>query len=114
MLEADYRAKTAEIAEAKRIAQAQVQQVQQERAYHASQLGALIQGLQTQLIGDQQALAQLAQTDPAAWVAENAKFQQKYGQYQQAVQASQQLANQQTLEQQQADLDWKRGEAVAL
>lgn len=114
MLEADYRAKTAEIAEAKRVAQAHIQQVQQERVYHASHLNALIQGLQTQLIGDQQALAQLAQSDPAAWVSENAKFQQKYGQYQQAVQASQQLANQQTQEQQQADLEWRQGEAAAL
>lgn len=114
MLEKDYRAKTTEVAEAKRIAQAQVQQVQQERAWHASQLGTLIQGLQTQLIGDQQALAQLAQEDPAAWVQENAKFQQRYAQYQQAVQAQQQLANQQTLEQQQADLEWRQAEAAAL
>lgn len=114
MLEKDYRAKTTEVAEAKRIAQAQVQQVQAERAHYASHLNTLIHGLQTQLIGDQQALAQLAQTDPAAWVAENAKFQQKYGQYQQAVQASQQLANQQTQEQQQADQEWRRNEAVAL
>lgn len=114
MLEKDYRAKTAEVAEAKRIAQAEVQRVQQERAYHANHLNVLISSLQTQLIGDQQALAELAQTDPAAWVQENAKFQQKFGQYTAAVQASQQLANQQTLEQQQADLEWKQAEAQAL
>lgn len=114
MFEKDYRAKTAEVAEAKRVAQAERQQIQQERAYHASHLNVLIQGLQTQLIGDQQELAQLAQTDPAAWVAKNAEVQQRYGQYQQAVQASQQLANQQMLEQQQADEDWRRAEAVAL
>lgn len=114
MFEKDYRAKTAEVAEAKRVAQAERQQIQAERAYHASHLNVLIQGLQTQLIGDQQELAQLAQTDPAAWVSKNAEVQQRYGQYQQAVQASQQLANQQTLEQQQADEDWRRAEAVAL
>lgn len=114
MLEKDYRAKTTEVAEAKRIAQAERQQIQQERAWHASQLGTLIQGLQTQLIGDQQALAQLAQDDPAAWVQENAKFQQRYAQYQQAVHAHQQLANQQTQEQQQADLEYRQAEAAAL
>lgn len=114
MLEKDYRAKTAETAEAKRAAQAERQQIQAERAQYASHLNVLITGLQSQLIGDQQELAQLAHSDPAAWVAKNAEMQQKYGQYQQAVQASQQLANQQTLEQQQADLEWKQSEAQAL
>lgn len=114
MLEKDYRAKTAETAEAKRAAQAERQQIQAERAQYASHLNVLIAGLQSQLIGDQQELAQLAHSDPAAWVAKNAEMQQKYGQYQQAVQASQQLANQQTLEQQQADEEWRRAEAVAL
>lgn len=114
MFEADYRAKTSETAEAKRVYQAQQQLIQQERSYYASQLNVLVQSLQTQLIGDQQALAQLAQTDPAAWVAENAKFQQRMGQYQQAVQAQGQLANQQTLEQEAEQAEWRKAESAAL
>lgn len=114
MKDADYRQKTAQAAEVRRAAEAMQQQVQQERAYHANQLDVLIGGLQTQLVGDQHRLAQLAQDDPAAWVAENAKFQQRYAQYQQAVQHRQALAQRSTAEQEAAHAQWRQAEREAL
>jgi len=92
MKDADYRRKTAEAAEAKREAQAVQARIQQERSHYANHLDVVLNSLQTQLIGDQAALAKLAQEDPAAWVAENAKFQQRYAHYQQAVHERQALA----------------------
>lgn len=93
---ADYSRKTAEAAEAKREAQAVQARIQQERSHYANHLDVVLNGLQTQLIGDQAALAKLAQEDPAAWVAENAKFQQRYAHYQQAVHERQALAQRQS------------------
>jgi hypothetical protein len=85
MKDADYRRKTAEAAEAKREAQAQAERVTQERSHYANQLDVLIGQLQTELVGDQQALAQLAMKDPAEWVRQNATMQQKIQRFQQAV-----------------------------
>jgi hypothetical protein len=88
---ADYSRKTAEAAEAKREAQAVQARIQQERSHYANHLDVVLNSLQTQLIGDQAALAKLAQEDPATWVAENAKFQQRYASFQQAVHERQAL-----------------------
>lgn len=102
MKDADYRRKTAEVAEAKRATQEREQQIAAERSHYANHLDVVLGSLQSQLIGDQQALAQLAQTNPAEWVAENAKFQQRYANYQQAVNERQQIGQQQAYEQQQS------------
>lgn len=102
MKDADYRRKTAEAAEAKRIAQAQIEQVAAERTHYANHIDTVLQRLQSQLIGDQKALAELATENPALWVAENAKFQQRYADYQQAVQERENIGKQQAFEQQQA------------
>lgn len=114
MKDADYRKKTAEVAEAKRIAQAQVEQVQAERTHYANHLDVVLGSLQAQLVGDQAELAKLAKTDPAQWVAANAEFQERYAAYQQAVAERQQLANRMTAEQEKANEDWRKGEAAAL
>lgn len=114
MKDADYRRKTAEAAEVKRAAQAEREQVQQERTQYANQLDVLIHGLQTQLIGDSQALAQLAEEDPAAWVAENARFQQRYGKLQQAVQERQAIANRDRAEQEAQTQEWRKSEREKL
>jgi hypothetical protein len=102
MKDADYRRKTAEVAEAKRATQERDQQVAAERSHYANHLDVVLGSLQSQLIGDQQALAQLAQTNPAEWVAENAKFQQRYANYQQAVNERQRISQQQAYEEQQS------------
>lgn len=114
MKDADYRRKTAEVAEAKRIAQADRERVHAERNHYANHLDVLIGGLQSQLVGDQRALAQLAETDPAEWVKQNALTQQRYANLQSAIQERQQLANRQSAEQQQEMEEWRKGEAVAL
>lgn len=114
MKDADYRRKTAEAAEVRRAAEAERAQVRQEREYHANQLDVLIHGLQSQLVGDQQALAQLAETDPAEWVRQNAAFQQRYAQYQQAIQERQTLANRMTAEQEQQLNEWRKSEREKL
>jgi hypothetical protein len=97
MKDGDYRRKTAEAAEVKRAAEAERMQVRQEREYHANQLEVLIHGLQTQLVGDQQALAQLAESDPAEWVRENAAFQQRYAKQQEREQAEWRKAEREAL-----------------
>lgn len=114
MKDADYRRKTAEVAEAKREAQALAERVKAEREYHANHLDALIGGLQSQLVGDQAELAKLAEENPAEWVRANQAFQQRYANYQKAIAERQQLANLQKQEQD-AGLDkWREGERAAL
>lgn len=77
MKDADYRRKTTEVAETKRAIEGERQEVQQQREYLAKQAGPLMHLLREQLIGSQERLAQLAQEDPALWVAENQQFQQR-------------------------------------
>lgn len=114
MKDADYRRKTAEAAEAKREAQSERERIGQERSHYANHLDVVLSSLQTQLIGDQAELARLAQTDPAEWVARNAEMQQRYTDYQNAVQERQQLANRMTAEQERELSDWRKGEQAAL
>lgn len=114
MKDADYRRKTTEAADAKREAQAIREAVVAERSQYANQLDVLIGGLQAQLIGDQQALAQLAQSDPAEWVRENARFQARYAQYQQAIEQRQALDGRMTAEQERQRADWLRDERTKL
>jgi hypothetical protein len=85
MKDADYRRKTAEAAEAKREAQAQAERVNQERSHYANQLDVLIGQLQTELVGDERTMAQLAQTNPSEWVRQNAIRQEKIQRFQRAI-----------------------------
>lgn len=94
MKDADYRQKTAKAAEVTREAQALAEQVRQERSFYANQVAVTLQAAQTQLIGDQQVLAQLAVDDPATWVRENAAFQQRAHEFNALVQASQAISQQ--------------------
>jgi hypothetical protein len=114
MKDADYRRKTAEAAEAKREAQAVQTRIQQERSHYANHLDVVLNSLQTQLIGDQTALARLAQEDPAAWVAENAKFQQRYAHYQQAVHERQALGQRQSADDEAQQRDYVREQQAEL
>lgn len=114
MKDADYRRKTAEAAEAKREAQAVQERVQQERSHYANHLDVVLHNLQTQLVGDQAALAQLAQTDPASWVAENAKFQQRYADYQTAIRERQALGQRQQADSEAQLAEWAKGERETL
>lgn len=114
MKDADYRRKTAEAAELRRAADAERAQVRQEREYHANRLDVLIHGLQTQLVGDQKALAELAATDPGEWVRQNQAMQQRYAQYQQAIAERQNLANRTSAEQERELEQWRKAEREKL
>ena len=110
MKDADYRRKTAETAEAKRIVLAEREHITAERSNYANHLDVILERLQTQLIGDQAHLAELARTDPAEWVAQNAATQQRYADYQTALQERTQLANRMTAEQEREQTEWRRAE----
>lgn len=110
MKDADYRRKTAEAAEAKREAQAERERIAAERSHYANHLDTVLHSLQAQLIGDQAALAQLAEADPAEWVRQNAAFQQRYADYQKAVHERQALANRTTAEQEREVAEWRKTE----
>jgi hypothetical protein len=114
MLDADYRRKTAEVAEAKRATQEEQQRIQQERNYYASQLDASLSLMQKQLIGDQEALVELARTNPAEWVAENAALQQRIQVYQAAVSQREQLSKSQKDDDERAMREWRKGERERL
>src|SRR3546814_1228932 len=70
--------------------------------------------LQAQLVGDQAELAKLAQSDPAQWVAKNAEFQQRYADYQRAVQERQSLAGRMTADQDAKQSEWVKADREAL
>lgn len=106
MKDADYRQKTAEIAEARRHAQALTERVEQERFHYANQLDSLIGQMQTELVGDQQVLAQLAVEDPAEWVRQNAQYQQRFQRFQQAIGERQVIAQRANDEQERKRSEW--------
>lgn len=114
MLDADYRRKTAEVAEAKRAAQEQAEQIRQERAQYANQLDVSLHLMHKQLIGDQEALAELARTDPAEWVARNAEFQQRINVYQAAVQQREHLTKAQQADEERGHQEWREAERKLL
>lgn len=114
MKDADYRRKTAEVAEAKRQAQAQQEIVERERSHYANQLDVLIGQLQTELIGDQQYLAQLAVEDPIAWVRQNATMQKKIERFQQAVGERQVIEQRANEEADRKRSEWARTQIDAL
>lgn len=114
MKDADYRQKTAAAAEANRQAQALQERVEQERTHYANHLDALIGQLQTELVGDQQTLAELAATDPAEWVRQNAIQQQKIQRFQQALGERQVIEQRATEERERKQNDRVRQSSEAL
>lgn len=113
MKDADYRRKTAEAAEAKRHAQAIAERVELERTHYVNHLDTLIDQMQAELIGDQQALAQLAIENPNEWVVQNAYFTQRANKFQQAVQERQVLGQRQQEEAERRQNDWMDREREA-
>lgn len=114
MLDADYRRKTAEVAEAKRAAQEYAEHLKQERTQYANQFDVSLSLMHKQLIGDQEALVELARTDPAEWVARNAEFQQRVGLYQNAVQQREHLSKAQQADEERGHREWREAERQKL
>lgn len=75
--EADYRQKTASLAEEKTAFQQVATQRQTELATTANRLGAMVHMLGQELVGDQAELSQLLQSDPMAYVQKKAAFDAK-------------------------------------
>lgn len=114
MKDADYRRKTAEVAEARRQAEALVQAVAQERQSYVTRLETLMQVLQAELLDDQQALNELAKSDPAAYIARLQQSQQKAQRYREAEAARAQLLEQQRLAEERATAEYAQRERQIL
>lgn len=114
MKDADYRRKTSEVAETKRAVEGERQEIQQQRDYLAKQAGPLLHLMREQLIGSQQRLAQLAQEDPAAWVAENQAFQQRAQMFDALLAQGQQFEAQKKAEDERAHEDFVKSEREVL
>lgn len=114
MKDADYRRKTAEVAEARRQAEALVQAVAQERQNYVTRLDTLMQALQAELLDDQQALNELAKSDPAAYIARLQQSQQKAQRYREAEAARAQLLEQQRLADEHATAEYAQRERQIL
>lgn len=110
MKDADYRQKTAATAERQRQLQAREEQIQQERTQYANQLDVFLQTMHSELVGDQAALAELARTDPAEWVAQNAAFQQRAQKFNEALQHRQAIAGRMTADEERQQADWRKAE----
>lgn len=114
MKDADYRRKTSEVAETKRAVEGERQEIQQQRDYLAKQAGPLLHLMREQLIGSQQRLAQLAQEDPAAWVAENQAFQQRAQMFDALLAQGQQFEAQKKAEDERAHEEFVKSEREVL
>lgn len=85
MKDADYRQKTAEVAEQRRHAEALASQIAQERQQAASQLDVFIASLQKELLGSQPDPT-LIDVDPQEFLRQQAGYQQRANQFQAALQ----------------------------
>ena len=114
MKDADYRRKTAEVAETKRSVERLHQETVQQREYLAKQTGPLLHLLREQLIGSQADLARLANEDPAAWVAENQRFQQRAQMFEALIAENGKLTDQQRADQAREEEAYVRQEQATL
>ncbi|WP_423176231.1 MULTISPECIES: hypothetical protein [unclassified Stenotrophomonas maltophilia group] len=113
-MQADYQQKTAKLAEQRREVEARDQAIQQERNRYANQLDVLIEATHRQLVGDSAALQELIETDPQAYLREQAKLQSRAQQLDQLMQQRQALASQQSAEEQRQHQEWVKAEREAL
>lgn len=113
-MQADYQQKTAKLAEQRREVEARDQAIQQERNRYANQLDVLIEATHRQLVGDSAALQELIETDPQAYLREQAKLQSRAQQLDQLMQQRQALAGQQSAEEQRQHQEWVKAEREAL
>lgn len=94
MKDADYRQKTAKVAEQQRATEQFTQRVMQEHQHRANQLDVLGQALQRELIGNQPDPS-LIDTDPQEFMRQTAQYNQRAQLMQQAIAERQALAQQQ-------------------
>lgn len=114
MMEADYRRKTAELGEQRRKAEELMQAVTQERQQYVNQLTTALQVIQSELQEDQEALNELAQSNPAEYIARLQKANAKAQKYQQIEQARQALLKQQQEAEAKAQAEFAKRERQVL
>lgn len=113
MKDADYRQKTAELADQRRAVEQHAQAIQQERQQAANQLDVYLQALHRELIGTQPDQS-LIESDPQEYLRQNALHQQRTAQFQQALQHRQALAGRMSADEQRQRAEWQQGEAKKL
>lgn len=113
MKDADYRQKTAEVAEQRRAVEQAAQQIQQERQNAASQLDVFLGALHKELLGSQPDTA-LLDTDPTEYLRQQAAYNHRAGQYQAALQQRQALQGRITEDQQRQRQEYMRTESAKL
>lgn len=103
MKDADYRQKTSKVAEQQRAVQMQQEYIQRELATRVQHMDAALVLMQRELIGDQQELAGLLESNPHEYLKRQQQLQSKQNAFAQAVQQRQaydQLQTQQAQSQQ--------------
>ncbi len=109
MLEADYRKKTAEVAEQRRQIEAMQQHIAQERQQAASQLDVFLASLQRELIGSQPD-PKMIDEDPQEFLRQQQAYQLRTAQFQQALQHRQSLQSAQSADEQRKQMETVRAE----
>lgn len=94
MRQDDYQRKTAALAEQRKVYETASQGLDLERQVASTQLRVLMDGLHKQLVGDEQKLAQLIETDPHEYLRQREAMGQRTALLQQAFHAQQQMEQQ--------------------
>ena len=109
MKDADYRRKTAEVAEQRRQLEQVSQQVQQQRQFAATQLDVFLGALHKELLGSQPN-PELLESDPQEYLRQQHAHNQRAQQFQQAMQYRQALSAQEAQEQQRQQAEFVQQE----
>lgn len=113
MKDADYRRKTAEVAEQRRAVEQHAQQIAQERQHAANSLDVFLGALQKELIGSQPD-PKLIEEDPQEFLRQQAAYQQRASQFQAALQQRQTLQGRIDADEQRKRDEWRKGEGDKL
>lgn len=114
MLDADYRQKTAALAESKRGVEAKEQKIQQELGSRVNQLDVLVQALHSELVGDQTDLSRLINENPVEYLRRKDQVDRKSALLNQALQQRSALEQQQNYIGQQRQAEYVREQEALL
>lgn len=106
MKDADYRRKTAEVAEERRAVRAHAQQIVQERQHAANQLDVILESLRSELIG-RQPDPRLIDDDPQEYLRQQTAYNTRASQFQTALQQRQAVTQQQNAEAQRQQAEYQ-------
>lgn len=111
MKDADYRQKTTQVAEQRRQVEQLQEYVSKELGNRVQNLDILTQAMHRELIGDQAQLEQLIRTDPAEYLVQKHRLDQKIGLFEQARQERQAIEYQQAQLEQQRQAEYLQAES---